>query len=54
MKLKQEAAEVLKLKAVMSVSDRVQAVSDKVEDCLTINNLWCGFLPGVSWKASLG
>lgn len=54
MKLKQEVAEGLTMKAVMFVSNHIQAMCDRWEDSPTRNNLLSVFEPGGSWKASKG
>lgn len=47
----QGVAEGLRVYSVMSVSGRVQAVFDIVEDYLARNNMLVVFVPSGSWKA---
>lgn len=49
MKLKHDVAEVLKMTAVVTMSDRVQAISDRVEDYLATNKVLA-----VAWWGSEG
>lgn len=54
MKLKQEVAEILRMKAVMSKSARVQAFSDRAEDDLTSNILLTLVKPIYVWELEGG
>lgn len=51
---KHEVAEVLRMKVVIFVSNRVQALSDRVDHYLTISNLLAVLVPGGSLEAAPG
>lgn len=53
MKLKHNVTEVLKITAVSTMGDCVQAISDRVEDYLTTNNV-LAVVPGGDRKAGSG